>query len=55
MRVIVAVLLLWCIPSVLLLGSASWQRYKAQLRIKALHLDQMFVRNQRVRGLRRHA
>jgi len=36
------VLTLWCTPSALLVACASWQRHKAQLRIKALHLDEVF-------------
>jgi hypothetical protein len=37
------ILAVWCMPSVALVAAVSWHRYKAQLRIRRLHLDEMFA------------
>ncbi len=41
-----AILLIWCIPSVLLVGIVLWHRHKTHVLIRQLHLDEMFSRHQ---------
>lgn len=40
------ILFVWCIPSLVLVASVTWHRYKAQLRIRQLHLDVLFQHRQ---------
>ena len=44
------ILALWCLPSALLVAIEVWHRYKANLRIRRLHLDEMFAHGQHAHG-----
>jgi hypothetical protein len=42
-------IVLWCTPSLALVAIAAWHLYRAQLRVRELHLDVVFARH-RARG-----
>lgn len=41
MEKVLIILALWCLPSALLVAIEIWHRYKANLLIRRLHLDEM--------------